>query len=321
MKFEKKKRTIGYHLGQIMAPNPHEPLEPRKPTDLCLLCRVNAATQRNSHLIPKFLTNAFFEDARESARHAEKQGIKPKFKQAILNNSSVSSPVLGRRPLTPVASTGKEDYILCPSCERKISLVETEIATFFFNRFRKPAYKEDFPLLINYGSNRGDNYMTLNKVHPTVLTLFVYSMYWRVSISSLASHSEDMDLGTEEVLRVILNEHLGEIAEIEARGLIEMPFAFFVQAREENQVALSMKFRKIYQFFDHDINILHIDGLSFTMSHHIRSDTKFSNNGFNPCQVKICCPETWIELINAIMRLGQERDIKQLQLRQRDLGF
>jgi hypothetical protein len=75
----------------------------RQPTDICLICNQRQATQRNSHIIPKFFAKGIFE------------GTTPRHGMLLTKQG----------PDRIVQDTIKESYLFCPVCEKSIGVLET----------------------------------------------------------------------------------------------------------------------------------------------------------------------------------------------------
>jgi hypothetical protein len=136
----------------------------RSPTDLCLLCKKTAADKRSSHIIPKMMTKKMF-------------GTPARGYVVTTHKNSHSRMV---------QDSAKENYILCTSCEARFEKVETYIARRFFLRYRNPAYKVEFPITpLDSSVFNGLDIMTLLQVDRGMMRLFVYSILWRSSISSV----------------------------------------------------------------------------------------------------------------------------------------
>lgn len=129
----------------------------RLPTDLCLLCRDRKATQKRSHLVPKFFGQGIFYGT--TPRHGisiEKTGKQRKIQDIL-----------------------KEDYILCPECEKGICIFET-YSILRLERFNNPKYFSEFK---NHKIGNFE-FIECNQVDIRVFNLFIYSIVWRVSISN-----------------------------------------------------------------------------------------------------------------------------------------
>jgi hypothetical protein len=154
----------------------------RKPTDICLLCQENNSTKKKSHIIPKFFGKGIFD------------GSKPRHGIKIYKN--------GKRKR--VQDIIKEDYILCPECERGFSIFET-YCSFRLERFNELRYFSKFNWI-----KRGDfEYFECKELDIRIFNLFIYSIVWRVSIS------ENYEFGAfklpdieEKNLREFLKRHI-----------------------------------------------------------------------------------------------------------------
>lgn len=171
----------------------------RKPTDVCLLCRMNPATKRNSHIVPRFLSTAFL-----GGNGKPRRGYK-----------------IGEERKGVIQDSPKEDFILCDGCESYLGLVES-IAASVFREWSNKVVTGEFTERIVYDFFKIVD--CLNS-HPSIVRLLVYSIFWRVSISSIPLFDDyRLDSKIEENLRLavlskkstasselkdmILNEHV-----------------------------------------------------------------------------------------------------------------
>lgn len=136
----------------------------RKPTDKCLLCLSNDSKKKNSHIFPKFLSINLL------GPKQSRKGFQITSDKSILNHK------------IPVQDSPKDDYILCPECEKYLGVLET-VSSSFFNNWRSnmenssynfETYTKDFSLLQYNNPNRKS------------LKLLIYSIFWRASISDSA---------------------------------------------------------------------------------------------------------------------------------------
>jgi len=128
----------------------------RRPTDLCLLCKDRQATQKNSHLIPKFFGQGLFYGT--TPRHGisiEKTGKQRKIQDII-----------------------KEDYLLCPECEKGISIFES-YSVLRLERFNNLRYFNQFSKF-KIGNFE---FFECKQIDIRLFNLFIYSVVWRVSAS------------------------------------------------------------------------------------------------------------------------------------------
>lgn len=150
----------------------------RKPTDKCLLCLSAKSIRTNSHIFPRFLSSDFMKQIGKGNRGYEIDGHSGQIVQ--------DSP--------------KENYILCDSCEKYFSVLESYASDTFKNwkrklqqgKFLRSNICEDLDLVNCESSN------------STAVRLLVYSMFWRASISS-------HDLFNDYSLRTELEQSLRQI--------------------------------------------------------------------------------------------------------------
>ncbi len=103
--------------------------------------------------------------------------------------------------------SAKEDYLFCSGCEDRLSRIERYVANEFFNKYKDPAFQQDFPI-----TYRGllipveMDVMQALKVNQGIMRLFIYSLLWRASISSEAGFKTfKLEDRVEERLRVELD--------------------------------------------------------------------------------------------------------------------
>lgn len=150
----------------------------RNPTDKCLLCKVECADQKGSHIIPKFLSKGIFEGT--NPRHGLKITIHGDF--------------------TKIQDFIKEDHILCKSCEKGFNLLETYCAL-RLNRYDDIRFKNEFK------NHKIENfqYSECLNFDNKIFNIFIYSIIWRVSISTHFSFEKfKLKPEDEEKIRVIL---------------------------------------------------------------------------------------------------------------------
>ena len=136
----------------------------RKPTDICLLCQANLATKTNSHIYPKFLSTNFL-----GAKGTPRKGF-----------DLSSEKILDSKPKV-IQDSPKEDYILCEECEAYFSVLEG-IASDTFINWQAHVDKGEYSLKhIIYGLD----IVECNTADKRTIHLFIYSIFWRVSISGI----------------------------------------------------------------------------------------------------------------------------------------
>ena len=150
---------------------------------ICKLCLNREADKPNSHIIPKFLAKRLFESTKP--RHSISIDRKGKSKK--------------------IQDTPKESFILCKLCEKRLEHLETLISRKITSINNYNNLKEKFKLN-ELGKNKVLECLNIN---PIGFKIFVYSIVWRTSISSLPEFETfKLDDKTEDKLRVFLNQIL-----------------------------------------------------------------------------------------------------------------
>lgn len=150
---------------------------------ICKLCLNNIADKENSHIIPKFMCKSLFEDT--NPRHA----------------LSINKFGKGRK----IQDTPKENNILCSGCEHRIEIIETIFSKFFYEVHSYKSLNERFTVH-QIGLQE---YIECKNINPTLFKLFIYSIIWRSSISSLFEfQSFKINKNNEDEIRTFLNLNL-----------------------------------------------------------------------------------------------------------------
>lgn len=157
----------------------------RYSTDFCLLCLSNAATKTSSHIIPRFLSTDFL-GSKDSRKGFQLYGDKP----------------VDQSPKT-VQDSPKEDFILCEDCEKYFSILEG-IASPIFKMFNLKIQSGDF--IVNKISDDTGIVDCIN-IDNRTMKLFLYSIFWRVSISNvdLFHNFKINNIFEEEIRKSLLN--------------------------------------------------------------------------------------------------------------------
>lgn len=159
----------------------------RKPTDICLLCKINPSSKKKSHIFPKFLSTNFL-----GAKGTPRKGY-----------DLSSENILKKKPQV-IQDSIKEDYILCEDCEAYFGVIEGIAADTFLNWKQKVMTGE---YLLNIIIDDLDilECVTANKKN---IFLLIYSIFWRASISEDIFFKDVKIIPEfEEELRVILLAH------------------------------------------------------------------------------------------------------------------
>ncbi len=156
----------------------------RTQNEPCLLCQNENATKTNSHIVSKFMSKGIL--GNDSAR----QGF------TISTNKPDKKPYKGQ-------DTAKESYILCPTCEEYLQVLETYVAEHLHKRVLNPKYKADFSYNVNPGNVQ---YAVCSSLNLLITRLFFISIYWRCSITSVSPFAE-FEIKEAEYLRGLLVNH------------------------------------------------------------------------------------------------------------------
>lgn len=152
--------------------------------EICTLCLKNNATQRNSHIFPKFMGTTML---------ASTDGLRKGYK--ITTHSGINYKIFQDTP--------KEDYIFCPSCESLISRqFETPIANQFYNNRENPRSFFNVFMRDHYF------YRVYFKLDYQLFTKFIYSIIFRACVSN-TDYFKDFKISPDiqEKLRKILYEN------------------------------------------------------------------------------------------------------------------
>lgn len=151
---------------------------------ICRLCKIKEATQKNSHIIPKFMGISMLTSS---------DGLRKGYKITSFHG-------IFRRPSQ---DTPKEDYIFCPDCESLINKkFEVPISKQFYqNRNNSSAFFDVF--YRHYYS-----YRVYYKIDYELFSKFLYSIIFRAGITSIDYFSFltlPSDL-LEQLRRILLDE-------------------------------------------------------------------------------------------------------------------
>jgi hypothetical protein len=134
----------------------------------CKLCQKAEATQTGSHI-----TSSFFVKSQIGSRGNEVAFILTTDPNQDYTENVGAAPIL-------------EDNILCIGCERRISVLEDIISREYSNKIFKDAYRDNFNI------QESDNWdqLILLKVEPIVTMLFIYSIIFRMHITSTGLYKD-----------------------------------------------------------------------------------------------------------------------------------
>jgi hypothetical protein len=260
----------------------------RNQTDKCLLCWINPAVQKNSHILPRFLKKVIYHN-------------NPK-KHAILYRSNNTQ--------IPVQDIPKEDYILCPICEKRFASLETYISRELYKMEKFSSGYNDPIIKIS-----GNRYKILNHIRSDMLALFSYSLAWRMHISNHELFKRFTLSPTVEIkIREILNQFLYP-QEINFRlneKLKNLPFPYLFVKPDKIKDATWM----IYYNGSPNNHIWFICALSYFVVI-LDDETKIPtdliptlNYKLDPPKIKLMCKEDWQKVIDNMIDDFRATNIK-----------
>lgn len=260
----------------------------RSPTDICLLCKTNKSTQKNSHIIPKFFGCGLFYDT--NPRHSIK-----------LNKTGKTEKV---------QDILKEDYLLCPECEKGFSIFET-YCSFRMDRFNDLRYFSKF----NRFKHGEFEYFECKDLDIRIFNLFIYSIVWRISVSNnYAFQNFKLHTNEEEKVRLILRNFITQ----NQTELVEKLYEFkIIPGHSHLIIRPNKKLRPPRSMMsaasmDEQIHKIHlVDYLIFYITDKEKLVEGFkeidNNNLDNRVKVGLTSPERWesynLNLINETINL------------------
>lgn len=141
----------------------------RKPTDNCLLCKQNLSSKENSHILTRFISTSFIKagGAKKGNSLSSDSVLKTENDAVILAEVEY------------IQDSPKQDYILCHECENYLGIVEG-LSRDTFISWREQVDQSKFNLV---HTNTPLDIVECVSSNPRVIRLFVYSLFWRASIS------------------------------------------------------------------------------------------------------------------------------------------
>ena len=125
----------------------------------CCLCKTQQANKPNSHIIPKFMSKRLFEAS--NPRHTVQ--LHRNGKHVILQD------------------TPKENNLLCFECEKRFEILETYFSRVLIEINSLTNAKRKYTVTKQYDNE----IIVCDDLHPSLFKLFIYSIIWRCSVSSL----------------------------------------------------------------------------------------------------------------------------------------
>ena len=264
----------------------------------CCLCKVNKATKENSHIVPKFMTKSILGSGSQ--------------KRAFLINS-------GKTYKAPSISqdTAKEDFILCESCERYFSVLETYLSTRLHNRIHHVKFANQFTTLENDG---GITYKICNEIDSRIFRLFLYSIIWRCSVSSEEAYIDfSLESDEEETLqKALLSSKCESQADLlnsideTAEEMATIPFVFFTAESFSdptgNVVAANPFAKNPYQLILNEYMLI----FSFNNNNNQMLFEFLNNTDNQPIKVGFFSTDLWVSLRQRFLRKAVENSMGHL---------
>lgn len=172
----------------------------RKPTDKCLLCRVNDATKLNSHIIPASLLTSMI-------------GKRDKEHSFVIDTAKATEDeYYGRDRLDNPSTEIKEhhfarDYYFCDECEKKLGAIESKMSPPLIAQIRDPKFSGNY----KPESAGGLTIKTLPKVSSDDFNVFFLSIIWRQALQRKLDDGVCVLSGNElKMLRIIVCSYLSD---------------------------------------------------------------------------------------------------------------
>jgi len=256
--------------------------------DKCLLCELNNSTQTNSHIFSKFLSTDFLNNngKRKGFSFNSQANIIKKDKKISIDNVVFTQ------------DSPKESYILCSECETYFGLIEKASRNTFI-LWREKIISGEFESLPSLTSNN-INIVKCTTSNPLIIKLFVYSLFWRSSISSNEAFIGFNIFKTmENDLRLLLliykskNYNELKIKTDKLPSTVQFPFLIMTSEKFEDPTAnylLALPHDEPYGLI--------ADKFSFILFKDSNTDSQrqfkqFSNFNPNDCHFVVLSPDFW----------------------------
>jgi hypothetical protein len=266
----------------------------RTPNDRCLLCQTENSTKKNSHIVPKFITKSIL------GTDVQKKGY-------IWDTGGK------RKKPTVCQDTSKEDYILCPSCEKYFEILETYVSKYLHTRIQDEKYNDNFSFFTTPGNI---DYAKCLKSNSLVVKLFFLSIYWRCSITTKIPFT-DFQINEEEQLRISLLRHKTQdikelLIEIEDKKINDFSLVV-IRSTNQNDQTNNFMYAQVSEdntyglVFNEYITFFAIEETPIT-----RKMISFANKNGNQFLVILGSGEFWLTFKNMIIE--HFRDLKSKSL-------
>jgi hypothetical protein len=240
----------------------------RKPTDKCLLCTNNLATQTNSHIIPAALLKSSI----------GKRNYEESYK--IDTGAGSVDEYFGRyrldNPTTEIKQNhASRDFYFCPECESKLGVIEGEVAP-HLEKMRDEKFHQ------NYESNLSDGglkYLKIKRLDSEKFNIFFLSVVWRISLLHFLEkevrllNSIDMELHRRIIWYFLYNYKINYAGNSDAFGLIIMTCEQFSDSSKNVNVAYDF-IERPKMFWIYEYLVLHYSAHDFALA-------KLNGNYFN----------------------------------------
>lgn len=205
----------------------------------------------------------------------------------------------------------KENYILCPDCEKYFEFLETYVAENFSKRLLNERFNTSFDYKTNEG---GVEYAICKELDTKVLRLFIVSLFWRCGISNEEPFTS-FKIDSEDKLREFLqHSNSTDILSIKSKKahsfLHEFPIVVmrpknshdptgnFFYANGENDNLYQLLLNEYIFFFSLEMNSA-LQKLDF-----------LNNIGNSDFIVGLLRDETWLGLRNGLIDLATNKSWK-----------
>ena len=254
----------------------------RQPTDPCLLCQINPATKTNSHILSRFISTNFL-----GAKGAARKGFE------------ISSETVVDKKPKAIQDSPKENYILCDECESYLSIIEG-LASDTFTKWQEKIVTGEFS---RHTIKSVLDIVECENADAGTIRLFIYSLFWRVSISG---HS----LFTDFKLAPEFEEEIRQVL-MSLKSLTRADFLQTLQTKQPPVYPFSMITAKSFAdetanvlagLYSYDPYCLLVDRFSFMLFReegNVKSDLikAFSNLRPADCKIMVFSEELWDTLM------------------------
>ena len=255
----------------------------RQPTDLCLLCKTNQADKKNSHILPKFISTKFME-----MEGYPRRGFQLDTETVLENKKKI------------IQDSVKEDYLLCSECENYFAVIEHLASQTFLNIDKDI---NDKKIIIDEINEFLDLLYFINS-NPIIIRLFVYSIFWRVSISndSLFDVYKIKEPFEDEIRLALLSYKSSKKWDLinltnTNHSIPIFPFSMITAKTFQDSTS-----NVLFAPYSYDPYCLIVDQFSFMLfkqENDIKVDfiKEFSNTQINDCRIMRVSQELWQNLM------------------------